>query len=136
MDFITRDTDYAIRALCSIVKNKQELVSVSRLVKDLKIPLPFLRGILQKLNKNGILKSYKGKGGGFKLALSPNKVSVADLIKVFQGPLKLQKHLFKRKICPNIKTCVLKKKIDRIEKFVVSELRSISIALLLKERDR
>ena len=56
MKLITRDTDYAIRALCFIARFKKKIVSVSELVKVLKIPRPFLRKILQTLNKKRILK--------------------------------------------------------------------------------
>jgi len=132
MKLITRDTDYALRALCFIAKCKEKRVSVVQLVKELKIPKPFLRKILQILNKKDILKSYKGQGGGFSLARPANKVLLLDLIEVFQGPLKLNECIFKKMVCPNTKRCVLKKKIDNIERYVISQLGSITIASLLR----
>ena len=132
MKLITRNTDYAVRALCFIVKKKQEIITVSMLTKKLKIPKPFLRKILQILNKNKILRSLKGQGGGFILAVSPDKIFLVDLIEIFQGALKINECIFKKRICPNVKTCVLKKKIDRIERYVVSELESITIASLIR----
>ncbi|MFC1576579.1 RrF2 family transcriptional regulator [Candidatus Omnitrophota bacterium] len=136
MKLITRDTDYAIRALCYIAKDKGKIVSVKKLVKDLKIPRPFLRKILQILNKENLLKSYKGKGGGFRLALDPAKIFVIDLIRVFQGPVNLSEHIFKKKVCSHIKVCILKKKLDTIEKYVISELASITVASLMPECDK
>ena len=128
MKLITRNTDYAIRALCFIAGGEKRINSVSELVKGLKIPRPFLRKILQVLNKEGLLVSYKGKGGGFVLAVKPEKISIVDLIEIFQGALKINECLFRRSLCPNVRTCVLKKKIDDIEKYVVSKLRPITIA--------
>ena len=132
MNLITRNTDYAIRALCYIVKSNKNMVSVKELVEGLKMPGPFLRKILQELNKKGILRSYKGKNGGFVLAIRPEKIYVGELIEIFQGPIKLQEHIFRKKICPEIKSCILKKKIDVIEEYTISELNSLSIASLLK----
>jgi Rrf2 family protein len=132
MKLITRDTDYAIRALCFIAGLKKEIVSVSELVKELKIPRPFLRKILQILNKKGILKSYKGKGGGFLLSVSANKIFLLDLIEIFQGPLRINECLLKKIKCPNIKNCVFRKKITEIEKYVIKELKPITIGFLLK----
>jgi len=132
MKLITRDTDYAIRALCYIAKAKGQIVSASLLVKDLKIPRPFLRKILQKLNKKGILKSHKGLGGGFTLAARVDNILLADLIKVFQGGVNLNDCLFKKKPCPNRQCCALKKKIDAIQEQVVAQLKSITIGKLLK----
>lgn len=131
MKLITRDTDYSVRALCFIAKQDKKVVSVTELTKELKIPRPFLRKILQILNKEGFLKSLKGQGGGFALALGPNKIFIVDLIKSFQGPLKLNQCIFKKKLCPERKKCLLKKKLDSIENYVISELKSVSIKSLL-----
>jgi len=132
MKLITRDTDYALRALCFIAKHKKEIISVDRLAEESKIPRPFLRKILQKLNRAGILKSYKGQGGGFILLIPIHKIFLLDLIKIFQGTLQLNECFFKKKICPNIKICKLRKKIDNIEKYVISQLKNFTIADLLK----
>jgi len=129
---ITRDIDYAIRALCCIAREKKRMVSADELVKCLKMPKPFLRKILQRLNKEGILKSYKGKGGGFVLAVKPAKIPLGGLIRTIQGRVVLQEHTFKKGPCPNIKKCALKKKIDKIEKYVISELNDITLASLIK----
>ncbi len=132
MKLITRDTSYAIKALCIFTIHKKELLSVNELVKKSKISRPFLRKILQELNKKGLLKSYKGRGGGFILAARPDRINLCDLIKIFQGPIKLTEHTFKKQACPNVKSCRLKKKIDGIENYVISELKSITIASLME----
>jgi len=131
MKLITRDTDYALRALCFIAKCKKKIVPVSELVKELKIPRPFLRKILQVLNKKKVLRSYKGQGGGFLLVLPAERIFLADLIKIFQGPLRLNECFFKKVACPNNKTCALKKRIDTLEKYILKELNSVTLASLL-----
>ena len=133
MKLITRNSDYAVRALCCIAEQKQEVISADQLIKSLEMPRPFLRKILQILNKEGLLNSFKGKGGGFTLAISPEKISLIDVMKIFQGPIKLNECTFKKKVCPNIKDCPLKKKIDKIEKEVIFKLRAINIESLLKK---
>jgi len=128
---ITRNTDYAVRALCCIAEQKQEVISADQLVKFLKMPRPFLRKILQTLNKEGLLNSSKGKGGGFTLAVSPGKITLTDVMEIFQGPLKLNECTFKKMVCPNVKDCLLKKKIDEIEKEVILRLKAITFESLL-----
>ena len=99
-------------------------------------PMFVLRKILQTLNRKGLLRSYKGKGGGFKLAVGPDRIFLLDLIKVFQGPLKINECTFKKEICPNVKICPLKEKLDSIEKYVISQLEPVTIASLLKKGER
>lgn len=131
MKLITRDTDYALRSLCFIARKKGRMVSARELVGELKIPRPFLRKILQVLGKNKVLKSHKGKDGGFLLAVPAGKILLLELIRIFQGPLRLNECFFKKEVCPNTRSCRLKKKIDRIEKYVLRELKSINLAYLL-----
>ena len=132
MKLITRDTDYALRAVCFIAGHNKKLVSAAQLVKELNIPRPFSRKILQVLNKKGILRSYKGAGGGFLLAKPADKIFLADMIGIFQGPLRINECFLKKMVCPNIKTCALRKRINSIEKHVLSQLESITISSLLR----
>ncbi|MFC1590326.1 RrF2 family transcriptional regulator [Candidatus Omnitrophota bacterium] len=133
MKLITRDTDYAIKALCCIAKRKETVVSVKDIVGCTRMPRPFSRKILQRLNKKRLLKSYRGLGGGFKLAVSPGSISLLDLIEIFQGRLSLNEHKFKGRQCPEIKACPLKRRLDLIDEHVRAELRGITISKLIKE---
>ena len=131
MKLITRNTDYAMRALCYIAQQGTSSVPVSEMVAQLKIPRPFLRKILQVLSGEGMLDSTKGQGGGFSLARSPQKIVLTDLIRIFQNTIQLNECVFKKKLCPNRSTCMLKKEIDSIEKEALQRLRGISIASLV-----
>lgn len=131
MKLITRDTDYAIRALCFIAQNKEKIIPVPQLAKELQIPHPFLRKILQALNKKRILKSFKGQDGGFALALPADKIFVVDLIEIFQRSFKVNNCLLKKYICPDVRTCLLKQKLGEIERLMLRELSAINIASLL-----
>jgi Rrf2 family protein len=133
MKLLNRDTDYAVKALLYISKKNPERISVSELAKELNIPKPFLRKTLQTLNREGVLNSFKGKGGGFVLAMPPEEILLTRLIDIFQKPVKLAECIFKKKICSDVRTCPLKKRIDAIEQHVISELESITIESLLRE---
>ncbi len=132
MKLINRDTDYAVKALIHIGQNSKRRFSVAELAQELDIPYPFLRKTLQTLSGRGILISSKGKGGGFELARAPEKIYLTDLINIFHGPIELAECVFKEKTCPDIKTCALREKILKLQKRFLAELRSITIASLLK----
>src|SRR3989338_4091183 len=130
MKLITRDVDYAIRALRYIAGEGEERGAVAELVKKLKIPRPFLRKILQVMPRRGILKAYRGQGGGFHVTKSPKEILLIDLIEIFRGELVLNECIFKKRPCSNVTTCILKGKIDAIERRVISELRAITLKSL------
>ncbi|HQB94637.1 MAG TPA: Rrf2 family transcriptional regulator [Candidatus Omnitrophota bacterium] len=134
MKLITRNTDYALRALCYIAEQEKDSVSVPEMVAALHIPRPFLRKLLQTLSAEGILQSFKGQGGGFTLARDPEQIRLTELIRIFQGTVELNECIFKRKVCPNRATCRLKREIDAIEKDVLRRLSAINIASLTAHR--
>jgi Rrf2 family transcriptional regulator, iron-sulfur cluster assembly transcription factor len=127
---ITRNTDYALRAICYIAK-QDKVVSVTELVKVLGVPRPFLRKILQRLSQKGVLESYKGQAGGFSLKTSPQKVFITQIMRVFQGDAGLNGCFLKKHICPNKGKCILRKKIQLIENDLFTQLKRINIASLI-----
>lgn len=131
MKFITRNTDYALRALCYIAKQNGSKVTVEELVNKLSVPRPFMRKILQLLGRNGVLKSSKGQGGGFKLRIPAGKLYLIKIMSIFQGEIGLNGCLFKKDICPNKGKCVLRKKINSIEEDVLKQLKAINVASLI-----
>jgi len=131
MRFITRDTDYAFRALMLMARalrqKDRKVVTVEDIVSEEKLPKIFLRRILQKLAEKKILSSYKGKRGGFSFLVSPGKISLADVIRAFQGEIDLTNCLLKGKICPNRPECKIRKKIKAINSRIVKELDRITV---------
>ena len=132
MKLITRDTDYGIRAICYLARRGGEVVSVAELVEALGVPRPFLRKILQLLHHQGMLKAYKGQGGGFSLAISPAKISLVGVMRVFQGRFSLNQCLLKKAFCPRRDYCGLRKKILAVERRTFRDLNKITIGSLLR----
>ncbi len=53
------------------------------------IPQQYLEQILLKLKNAGLLKSERGASGGYKLAKSPDKITVFEILNILEGDLKL-----------------------------------------------
>jgi len=133
MKLITRHTDYAVSALCCIAK-KAGPATVSELCTELEMPYAFLRGILQKLQKNGILGSSKGRTGGFELAKRPDKISLFRIMDIFQDTLRANGCVLKKHPCPRRKDCVLRKSISRVQNIMREKFEAITIQSLLQKR--
>jgi Rrf2 family protein len=81
-------SQYAFKALSYLtLKFNEGPVLISEIAKKKKIPLKFLENILLELKKAGILDSKKGKGGGYFLKQRPEKVKVATVIRLINGPI-------------------------------------------------
>ena len=111
-------------------KEKNRFVSSTEIADAVRIPLFYVRRILPELTKNGILISREGIGGGVKLKKKPGVIRILDLIKIFQGDIKISECMFRKKICANRSKCVLRAEIKKIENLVEQKFRNITIKKL------
>jgi Rrf2 family protein len=85
---MSRKARYALRALYALAADEARgPVLISDLAEREKIPRKFLEAILLELKNAGILKSKKGKGGGYSLARSPQLITMGQVIRIIDGPL-------------------------------------------------
>ena len=133
MKLLTKNTDYAVRALIYLARNQDEYVSSREISRKDKIPLQYLRRILQDLRKEGVVETKEGISGGHRLKVGPGEIKLTRLIEIFQGTVELVECMFRKEICHDREKCVLRKKIQDIEKLVVAELEGITIGSLVKD---
>ena len=78
---LTAKSRYAVTAMLDLAAQKKEKpVSLAEISRRQEISLSYLEQLFVKLRKNGLVTSIKGPGGGYLLARSANKVSVADIV--------------------------------------------------------
>ena len=133
MKLLTKETDYGIRAVMNLARQADGFVSSRDISRQEDIPLQFLRRILQTLIKGGVAESREGAAGGFRLKADPGNIRIADMVRLFQGDIQLAECMFRKRICSNRKTCVLRKRIGAIEKLVTREFESMTIEDLLRD---
>jgi Rrf2 family protein len=85
---LSKKSQYAFKALTYLSEKYNEgPVLISEIAAKKKIPIKFLESILLELKKADILDSKKGKGGGYFLKQKPEKVKVATVIRLINGPI-------------------------------------------------
>jgi Rrf2 family protein len=85
---LTMKTKYALKALAQLVALPPgEPTLIADIASRDDIPLKFLQLILRELKQHGILRSRKGPGGGYFLAVAPRDVTLATVIRMMDGPI-------------------------------------------------
>jgi Rrf2 family protein len=84
---ITAKSDYAIRALLELAVADGAMLTCDHIAEQQQIPSKFLGAILTDLRRSGLITSHRGAEGGFRLAHPADKITVADVIRVVDGPL-------------------------------------------------
>ena len=87
---ITKKSKYAIKALIYLAKQpERQPVLIESISTEERIPKKFLEAILLDLRKAGILGSKKGKGGGYYLIKPPEEITMAEVMRLFDGAIAL-----------------------------------------------
>lgn len=85
---ITMKTKYALKALGYLAMAPPDApVLIAQIADREDIPRKFLELILAELKQHGFVRSRKGRGGGYYLAVAPQKISVAAVMRVLDGSL-------------------------------------------------
>jgi Rrf2 family protein len=80
-------TEYAIRGLSELAgRNLSGPIMLDDLVVGTGLPRDFLAKIFQKLVHAGILRSAKGRGGGFALGKPQHEIRLLDIVEAIEGP--------------------------------------------------
>ncbi len=86
---LNNTSQYAIRILSYIARKQDEhLLSANELSKILNIPYKFLTKIMTKLVKAEFVESVRGRDGGFRLKDDAQKISVDDVLNLFNDSIK------------------------------------------------
>ena len=85
---LTFRSEYALLALVYLNRHQaKEFVSVETIAEAQEIPRKFLEQILLALKRANYLRSCKGQRGGYRLARPAAKITLAEIIRLFEGAL-------------------------------------------------
>jgi Rrf2 family protein len=134
--FVTREADYAVRCVLFLAKEKGRVVRAGEISESASIPRSFLAKILQRLSRQGIVKSIQGVSGGFHLARLPSKVNVLEVIETVQGRSAINVCAIDEGKCSLSATCVVHPIWVELRKDVEKKLKRESFARLLTKMKR
>lgn len=85
---LSAKSEYACLALIDLAEHYAKgLVKSSEIAARKKLPKKFLDQILCILKNAGYIKSKRGADGGYHLSMDPSKISLAEILRLMDGPL-------------------------------------------------
>ncbi len=81
---LSQGVGYAVRALACLEMDR--FAFVADIAEQAHVPPAYLAKIFKKLSDAGIIESRRGPGGGNRLALMPDRISLLDIAKAVDGP--------------------------------------------------
>ena len=117
MEFIRRNSDYALRALGRLSAFPMgKRLTVKEMASREDVPALFLRKIFQRLSSAGIVASRKGPDGGFYLVRDAGSIALRDVLEAVQGRVSISDCILNRDSCIRAKRCPIRKTLSGVER--------------------
>jgi len=86
---ISQKLEYAIRAMIELAERRDAdtLVPAREIAERQQIPLRFLEQQLGSLSRAGLVESFRGAGGGCRIAADPASITVAHVADAIEGQI-------------------------------------------------
>jgi Rrf2 family protein len=136
---LSQKCKYALQALLVLAKeNSDNLLLVSDIAERENLPKKFLEAILLELNRNGLVRSRRGRGGGYALAKPADLITFGQVVRIMDGPLAplacVSVNYYRRcDECHDEQTCEIRKVMRRVRDAIAAELDGTSLAKALAE---
>lgn len=124
---LSKLADYATLIVSRMARRPDEAYSAARLAEALEVPRPTVAKLLKLLMQAGLLTSVRGGRGGYLLARSAAKISLADVITAIDGPPGLTECITSPGTCSIESSCGMKCSWSAINQVVIGALASVSL---------
>ena len=128
MKFSTKG-EYALRAIVNLARCYPQRKNLKIIATEEHISLKYLERLMRDLKRNKLVKSFRGKEGGYVLAVNPSQIKVGQVIEATEGPITIKCYGAKCKLvhkCPSSFVWI------KLGKQIKKTLDAIKIADLIK----
>ena len=140
---LSKRTQYGLRALYSLARNygNGHPTLITTMAEEEAIPKKFLEQILLALKQEGLVISKKGKGGGYTLAEPPDRITLASVIRLMEGPiapLPCASEMRFRKCdeCIDVETCGTRMVMREVRDVMADVLERTTLASVVRRVDQ
>ena len=127
---LTRKGEYAIRGIIYLASRPSDQVCLlSEIASAVDVPQTFLAKIFQQFSKIGLVRSFRGTGGGFTLGRPADKITLLEVVEAVEGPIIPNRCVTGEGECSRVTTC----KVHPVWVNVQSQIHGILANITLEE---
>jgi len=128
---------YGIHAMLDLAMNRGMGPQSIKLIAERQgIPEQYLEQLIGLLRREGLVRSVRGAQGGYLLARPPDEVTMAELMRVLEGPISLSDCLEDEDCCNRTCVCSARRVWERLSKSIDQVLHSVTLEDMLEDHMR
>ena len=136
---LPKATCYALYAAAEMAMAGEALVTVAGVAKRYRIPESALAKVFQQLVRAGLAAGTRGIGGGYRLARPASKITVLEVLEVFERPRAngaCLLHGGHGEKCPRASACRLQWLFSEVDEIVRCTYESVTLETLVRRANR
>lgn len=129
--------EYGVRAMLDIaLYGEGGPVRVKEMAKRQAIPIRFLEQVMTSLKQAGLVESYRGARGGYRLKKSAKQISLADIVQSVEGPIAIMECISDKDQghCDQISVCVIRDIWCDVQNSVIKSLSAVSLENVIERK--
>lgn len=136
---VTKSTQYALYAASEMALAGDAPTTVAAVASRYRIPEGALAKVFQQMVRAGLATGTRGIGGGYRLARPAKKITVLDVMHVFERrrtPGVCALHNRPGQACPAASACSVQWLFNEVDELVESTYESVTLQTLVRRRPR
>jgi len=129
---LSKITDYGTVVMTFMAMSPDAVHTAREITDQMHIGQPTVSKILKLLAHAGLLESYRGAAGGYRLTRAPAAISVADIVSALEGPIGITECSSSPGLCHQETMCPIRPNWQMINRAVLATLERISLAEMLR----
>ena len=133
---ISQEADYALRIIMMLAENGQNVKIDAKTIADKQsIPIRFALKIMRKLGMAGIIKSFRGVYGGYRLNRPMEEITFKDVIEAIDGQISINRCVIDEGFCNmgRMDTCPLHKQFMMLQKEISETLEKVTFEDIIND---
>ena len=131
---VSRLADYASVVMACLARHPGEVLSTAQVGAETHLEAPTVSKLLKRLTQAGLVESFRGAAGGYRLARSAKDISLAEIVEALDGPIGLTECSLGHAGCERQPYCAVSRDWQGIGASIDNALRGVSLADMLHRR--
>ncbi|KRE88440.1 Rrf2 family transcriptional regulator [Frateuria sp. Soil773] len=129
---VSRLTDYATVVMTCIAAHPDDVLSTAQIADEAHLELPTVSKLLKSLGHAGLVESFRGVNGGYRLARPAHAINLAEIVEAMEGPIGMTECGTTDGQCEREAQCGVRGSWQRINHVLDGALRAVSLADMLR----
>ena len=122
---VSKLTDYATEVMAMLAAAPKRVHNAQELAERARLEAPTVSKLLKQLAQAGLVESFRGVNGGYRLARAPERISIADIVTAMEGPIGMTECSAQAGLCDHESHCGVRVNWQRINDAIAGALAGV-----------